>query len=79
MSILDYPEAYGFDEDDIDEAQGSVWLVYSTKIWYAWADVICLGWIIYIQPAKSTVSSRNTCTNSLWISHDDIHKHILHR
>jgi hypothetical protein len=31
MSILDYPEAYGFDEDDIDEAQGPVWLVYSAK------------------------------------------------
>lgn len=32
MSILDYPEAYGFDEDDIDEAQGPLWLVSSAKI-----------------------------------------------
>ncbi|KIM31316.1 carbohydrate esterase family 16 protein, partial [Serendipita vermifera MAFF 305830] len=26
MSILDYPEAYGFDEDEVDEAQGPVWM-----------------------------------------------------
>jgi hypothetical protein len=32
MSILDYPEAYGFDGDDIDEAQGPVWLVCLGKI-----------------------------------------------
>lgn len=25
MSILDYPEAYGFDEDEVDEAQGPLW------------------------------------------------------
>jgi hypothetical protein len=31
MSILDYPEAYGFDEDDIDEAQGPLWLVRNAK------------------------------------------------
>ena len=28
MSILDYPDAYGFSEDDVDEVQGSIWLVF---------------------------------------------------
>lgn len=27
MSILDYPEAYDFDEDNVDEAEGPIWLV----------------------------------------------------
>jgi len=64
MSILDYPDAYNFEEGDVDEPQGRIWYV-STRCSTRWKKAnTTVGWTIYTLRAKSTPFSQSTYTNS---------------
>jgi hypothetical protein len=63
-SILDYPEAYDFEESGVDEAEGPIWYVF-THVLTTGNTNFTAGWIICTLRAKCMPFSQSIYTNSL--------------